>query len=62
MQHIFFHPLIAYPDKGFDRKGNAKGQDDYMFTVQKSLTRLCASSYESGFVLIDINSLFRRRV
>ena len=33
VEHLFFHPIVAYPELAFDGDASAKGMDDYMTTV-----------------------------
>lgn len=35
VEHIFFHPLIAYPELAFDGDPMARGYDDWFVTVQE---------------------------
>lgn len=57
IQHLFYHPLIAYPELAFDKKGNPTGEDDYMVTVSEFI-KVTQQLYDQGYVLIDINSLY----
>ena len=56
VQHIFFHPLIAYPERAFNGP-DAKGQDDYMTTVTEFKEAL-KQLYANDYVLIDAKSMF----
>lgn len=55
--HFFFHPLIAYPELAFDKKGNPAGEDNYMITV-KEFNEVIRQLYEKNYVLINPYSLF----
>lgn len=55
--HLFYHPLIAYPELAFDKKGNPAGEDNYMVTVGE-FEKITRELYDKGYVLIDINSLY----
>lgn len=57
IQHIFFHPLIAYPELAFDNDYISRGYDDYFITV-KEFKKILDSLYQKNFILIDINSIF----
>ena len=35
VEHLFFHPVIAYPELAFDGDAQANGLDDYMVTVDE---------------------------
>lgn len=58
VEHIFFHPLIAYPERAFDGDYQAQGLDDYFVTV-KEANALLDALYEKGFMLVDINKMFK---
>ena len=53
VEHLFFHPVIAYPELAFDGDAQEKGLDDYMVTAEEFL-RIMESVYERGYVLVDI--------
>ena len=53
VEHLFFHPVIAYPELAFDGDAQEKGLDDYMVTAEEFL-RILESVYERGYVLVDI--------
>lgn len=57
VEHIFFHPLVAYPERAFDGDYQAQGLDDYFVTV-KEAKAILESLYAKGFMLIDINRMF----
>lgn len=57
VEHIFFHPLIAYPELTFDFDYQAKGFDDWFVTVSE-FNKILDSLYEKGFMLVDINEIF----
>ncbi len=56
VEHIFFHPLIAYPGLAFDNDYQAQGFDDYFVTV-KEFNSILDNLYAKDFILIDINSM-----
>jgi len=60
VEHIFFHPLIVYPDKAFDDDRMARGLNEYMVTVGE-FNRILDSLYEKDFILIDIHEIFEER-
>ena len=60
VQHIFFHPLIVYPEKAFDDDRMARGLNEFMVTVRE-FNRILASLYEKGYILIDIHEIFEER-
>ncbi len=53
VEHLFFHPVVAYPEQAFDGDAAADGIDDFMVTAGEYLAIL-QSVYEKGFVLVDI--------
>ncbi len=57
VQHIFFHPLIAYPQRAFDGGPGSNGQDEYMTTVPE-FKEVLRQLYENNYVLIDAKSMF----
>jgi len=56
VEHIFFHPLIAYPEQAFDNDYQAQGFDDYFVTV-KEFKKILENLYAKDFILIDINTM-----
>ena len=61
VEHLFFHPVVAYPELAFDGDAAADGIDDYMVTVGEYLAIL-ESVYEKDFVLVDIADVWREAV
>ena len=53
VEHIFFHPVIAYTEMAFDGDAQANGFDDWMVTVEEYV-KILTSVYEKGYVLVDI--------
>ena len=53
VEHLFFHPVIAYPELAFDGDNKANGLDDFMVTVDEYL-KILQSVYDRGYVLVDI--------
>jgi len=58
VEHLFFHPVIAYPELAFDGDTQANGLDDFMVTVDE-YNKILQSVYDKGYVLVDINSVWR---
>lgn len=56
VQHIFFHPLIAYPELTFDEDAQEKGFNDYFVTIDE-FNGVIQALYEKDYILIDINML-----
>ncbi len=57
VEHLFFHPVVAYPELAFDGDNQANGIDDYMVTVDE-YNKILESVYEKGYVLVDINNVW----
>ena len=53
VEHLFFHPVIAYPELAFDGDAQEKGLDDYMVTAGE-FTKILESVYANDYVLVDI--------
>jgi len=58
VQHIFFHPLIAYPEKAFDNDSLSKGYNDWFITVSE-FKKILDSLYEKNFILVNINDTYK---
>ena len=57
VEHLFFHPIIAYPELAFDGDAQEKGLDDFMVTVDE-FNKILDSCYANGYVLVDINDVW----
>ena len=57
VEHLFFHPVIAYPELAFDGDYQEKGLDDWMLTVAE-FERILESLYQRGYVLVDIGHVW----
>ena len=58
IEHLFFHPLIAYPERAFDGDFLARGYDDW-FTTVPEFHRIIGDLYRNGYILIDLQDVFR---
>ena len=58
VEHLFFHPTVAYPEQAFDGDSASDGIDDFMVTCGE-YTAILESVYEKGFILVDINDVWR---
>ena len=56
VEHLFFHPVVAYPELAFDGDNQANGIDDYMVTADE-YKKILQSVYDKGYILVDINSV-----
>ena len=57
VEHLFFHPVVAYPSLAFDGDAEANGIDDYMVTVDE-YNKILQSVYDKGYILVDINDVW----
>lgn len=57
VEHIFFHPLLAYPELAFDGDNQTLGFDDWFVTVNE-FNKIIKSLYEKNFILININDVY----
>ena len=57
VEHLFFHPIVAYPELAFDGDSQADGIDDWMVTVDE-YDKILQSVYDQGYVLVDINDVW----
>jgi hypothetical protein len=57
VEHIFFHPLMAYPELAFDGDSMAQGYDDWFLTVSE-FKIIIEQLYRNNYILIDIHSLY----
>lgn len=60
IEHIFFHPLVAYPQLAFDGDAKSKGYDEYFVTV-KEFTSMIESIYEKNYMLIKMSDIFEEK-
>ncbi len=61
VEHIFFHPLIAYPERAFDGDRMAKGYNDW-FVTTKEFNKIIETLYQRDYILVDIQSLFEEKI
>jgi peptidoglycan/xylan/chitin deacetylase (PgdA/CDA1 family) len=57
VEHIFFHPLIVYPELAFDGDSMAKGFFDWFVTV-KEFRSILDDLHHNGYILISLNDLY----
>ena len=57
VEHLFFHPVVAYPELAFDGDAQSDGIDDYMVTVGE-YNKILQSVYDNGYVLVDIGDVW----
>ncbi len=65
VEHIFFHPVIAYPQWAFhdcpSPQERKEGLDDWMVTVDE-YNKILQNVYDKGYVLVDINDVWKEEV
>ncbi len=59
INHIFFHSLVADPQKAFDGDSRAKGYNMYMATI-KEFNEIIKKLYEDGYVLVNMSDLVNK--
>ncbi|MCI5605339.1 MAG: hypothetical protein MR413_06810 [Clostridia bacterium] len=57
VEHVFFHPLIAYPEKAFTGDYMENNMDDYFVTANEFI-KIMQRFYENNYILIDIRLLY----
>ena len=57
VEHLFFHPIVAYPELAFDGDSQSDGIDDWMVTVDE-YNKILQSVYDHDYVLVDINDVW----
>lgn len=57
VEHIFFHPVIAYPELAFDGDYKEAGIDDWMVTVSE-YNKILQSLYDNGYIMVDMNDVW----
>lgn len=57
VDHVFFHPLVAYPQMAFDLDYMSKGFDDYFVTASE-FERILEQMYERNYILVNINDVY----
>ena len=57
VEHIFFHPLIAYPELAFDGDYQEQGYNDY-FTTIPEFERIIEELYKRDFILVHLSDVY----
>ena len=57
VEHIFFHPCVAYPELAFDGDSQSNGIDDWMLTAGE-YQKILESLYANDYILVDINTVY----
>ncbi len=59
VEHIFYHPLIAYTEEAFDGDYQEKGFADYFVTVPE-FVEITKRMYENDYIFVDIRLLYEK--
>ncbi len=61
VEHIFFHPVIAYPQWGFhdcpSSQSQKEGLDDWMVTVDE-YNKILQNVYDKGYVIVSMTDVW----
>lgn len=61
VEHLFFHPIIAYPKYAFHESGASQSQryglDDWMVTVDE-YNKILQSVYDKGYILVAMEDVW----
>lgn len=57
VEHIFFHPLVVYPELAFDGDSMAQGYFDWFVTVRE-FRSIVDDLYRNGYILVGMDSLY----
>ncbi len=57
VEHMFFHPVVAYPELAFDGDGMEKGIDDWMVTADE-YKKILQSLYDNDYILVDTRDVW----
>ena len=57
IRHIFFHPLVIYPEMAFDGDSIAQGYNEWFVTVRE-FNRILESLYSNNYILVDMAKLY----
>lgn len=61
IEHLFFHPLLAYPSRTFDGDADSNGFNQYFVTVSE-FKKILSQIYANNYILIDFNALYDEKV
>jgi len=60
VEHIFFHPLIVYPELAFDNDSLSDGYNGW-FTTIPEFNRMVESLYTNNFILIPLEDVYEEQ-
>ena len=61
IEHIFFHPLLAYPSRTFDGDADANEFNKYYVTVSE-FKKMINQIYANNYMLIDLKALYEEKL
>lgn len=61
IEHLFFHPLLAYPSLTFDGDADSNGFNQYFVTVSE-FKEIINQIYANNYILIDFNAMYDVKV
>ncbi|PHC35135.1 hypothetical protein COF09_31565 [Bacillus toyonensis] len=61
IEHLFFHPLIAYPQRAFKKDYQQNSMDDWFVTVAE-LNNILRSLYDKHFILVNIQDIYEKNI
>ncbi|SHI68721.1 polysaccharide deacetylase family protein [Desulfosporosinus lacus] len=60
IEHIFFHPLLAYPSLTFDGDADSNGFNQYFVTVSE-FKKILDQIYANNYILVNANALYEEK-
>ncbi|MCB8817867.1 polysaccharide deacetylase family protein [Desulfosporosinus shakirovi] len=61
IEHIFFHPLLAYPALTFDGDADSNGFNQYFVTVSE-FKKILNQIYANNYIMVNVNALYEEKV
>lgn len=61
VEHLFFHPLVSYPELAFDGDSKEKGIDEYMVTVSE-YNKILESLYNNNYIIVSMNDVWKEEI
>lgn len=61
VEHLFFHPLVSYPELAFDGDRQEKGIDEYMVTVSE-YNKILESLYKNNYIIVSMNDVWKEEI
>ncbi|PHC36255.1 polysaccharide deacetylase, partial [Bacillus toyonensis] len=61
IEHLFFHPLIAYPQRAFKNDYQQNSMDDWFVTVAE-FNNILQSLYDKHFILVNILDIYEKNI